>query len=72
MKLPRCKGRHLILVADEYNAMGAVVTCVCGETIQISDQTLNEHYYHTTYVPGQANQPDRDIFIAEELLDEVI
>lgn len=71
MATPRaCKGAHLLLEIQEYNAMGAVALCLlCKDTFQIGEASLRANYYHTEHKSPEGPAKDLDFFIHERMVD---
>lgn len=62
----KCKGLHGLLLADEFNAHGAVVSClICGKTFQCAESTLIEEYTHAHHTSSEGPEKDLDFFILD-------
>jgi hypothetical protein len=69
-KKPACQGMHKFFLVEEWNAMGAVVTCLnCDRTFNF-DQNVIEVYYlpfvHTSGTEGPAG--DRELLVLARAL----
>lgn len=75
MQTPRprpCTQIHEILVVDEFNAHGAVVSCLrCLDTFQASEDGLEGQYYHVRHASPEGPDADRDLFIHYLLYERI-
>lgn len=70
MSAIRCKGRHRFLSVDEFNALGAVCSClICDMTFQLGAEEMETHYYSFIHHSAQGPEEDMEMLILDKVLD---
>lgn len=65
-----CRGRHRILLVEEFNSLGAVVSCLlCEKTFHANEEELETHYYPFVHYSGDGPEKDRSLFLLDSLIE---
>ncbi len=67
----RCpKGRHRVLLVEQWTAMGAVVSCLdCSYTFHMESPVLARDFFGFEHVSPEGPQADKAVFIDAKYLD---
>lgn len=72
MTTQRCTKIHELLRVEEFNALGAFVSCLrCSDSFQIRDDTLHSRYYHLHHPSPDGPGEDFDLFIVDFLIERI-